>query len=528
MAHFAFVCPYDQHALGPRTLSAILKRRGYTTSIVILKTALHNRDPKNLVVEDGYQAEESCCSEKEYSLLRDILKERRPDFIGLSYASSISGLSEWLTARFHDDFPGVPVVHGGADPTLNPELCVESADYVFVGETEQTLPEFVERYLAGRDVTGIPGLWTRKDGVRVTNPPAPLVADLDQVPFPDFAPEHKYLIQENAGGPAPHHFFILMSQRGCPCQCTFCMNSLIRDLYGDQRHLRRRSVGHVIAEIQSVRRMHPGLDLIEFWDDIFTINKPWLREFAERYPKEVGIPFWCYTYPGMCDEETAGLLQRAGIAFAHMGIQSGSRRTLQEVFRRPALATPAETARILMDHGIICRHDLIAGNPFEDEGDHLETLEALLELPHPFRIDLVNPLTFFYKMPITRMARERGIELRDVRGSHLCYPVDRNQYPFWRQLFWLTQYPQIPRDFLRLVSRSEYYRDHPEDLETLVGVMERAAWHNPQLVVSKDARIRDLEERLRRIEGSRLYQWYRRLKPLWSSWIGRGGPPEKR
>jgi len=530
MAHIAFVCPYDQHALGPRTLSAILKQRGHTTSLVILKTTLHNRNPDNLVVPDGYRAEETCCSEKEYGLVRDILKERTPDMIGISYASTMSGISEWLTGRFHEDFPGVPVVHGGSDPTLNPELCVKSADYVFVGETERTFPEFVERLLAGKDVTDIPGLWTERDGATVRNPPASLIENLDEIPFADFDMEGKFLVEDDAAGPTPYPYFILMSQRGCPCHCTYCMNSLVREFFPGQRHLRRRTVGHVIEEIKAARRMYPGLDLVEFYDDIFTINKKWLREFAERYPREVGIPFWGYTYPGMCDAETADLLRKAGIAFAHMGIQSGSERTLKEVFKRPPLARPAETAKILLDRGIVCWHDLIAANPFETDEDHLETLETLLELPHPCRIDLINPLTFFYKMPITKMAAEREIPLRDVEGSRVYYPVDSNHYRFWRQVFWLTQFPRIPDKFLRRVARSDYHREHPEDLETLVEVMEGTVWHNSQLVVTREARIEELEgrlagavrelqaarERLGRIEGSRLYKLYRKLKPLWS------------
>ena len=34
-----------------------------------------------------------------------------------------------------------------------------------------------------------------------------------------------------------------------------------------------------------------------FYDDVFTVNPRWLREFAPRYKAEVGLPFWCYTYP---------------------------------------------------------------------------------------------------------------------------------------------------------------------------------------------------------------------------------------
>ena len=32
-------------------------------------------------------------------------------------------------------------------------------------------------------------------------------------------------------------------------------------------------------------------------DDVFTVNPRWLDEFLPRYKAEIGMPFWCYTYP---------------------------------------------------------------------------------------------------------------------------------------------------------------------------------------------------------------------------------------
>ena len=526
MAHFAFVVPYDQYALGARTLSSVLKQLGHSVSLIILKTVHHNRDPENLQVADGYHAEQACCSETEYSLVRDLLLLRHPDFIGLSFSSPSFGLAAWLTERFHEDFPEVPVVWGGVDATLNPELAIKHADYVFVGEAEETLPVFVDKQMAGGDVSDIPGLWTEKDGRSIRNPPAQLIQDLDRIPFPDFTLENKYLVEENAAREVDYHYFVIMTQRGCPFRCSFCANSQLAGMYEGQKYLRRRSVENVIAELRAVRKLHPNLEFIEFYDDIFTVNKSWLRTFAERYRSEVNLPFWCYTYPGVCDGETADLLKQAGVAFVQVGIQSGSQRTLREVFRRVDPGKVSETARILSDRGIPGRYDLIAGNPFETEQDHLESLEVLLEIPHPFRMNPINPLTFFENTPITRMAKDGGIPLRRIEGANAYYAEDQKEYSFWKSLYQLPQYPQLEKDFIRSLTRGGHFRSHPLDLEAMVSGLERLYWHTASFCSTKEEYTHVLEDRLSEtrsrlaaaqarltgIEGKYLYKVYRKAR----------------
>jgi len=530
MARFVFISPYDQYTLGVRYLSSVLKGKGHRARIIILKDVHHNRNPENLKVDSGYSGEAACCSDREYGMVRDLIRDFDADLVGISLASISFGLSAWLSNHLRRDFPNVAIIWGGVDPTLHPELGIEHCDFLAIGEAEESLLELVETIGSGKDPSGVGGFWVRNRGEIHRNPVRPLVQDLDRLPFPDYERGEKFLVQDNQVYPLSEPYYIIMTQRGCPYRCTFCANSPLHEIHRGQRYTRRRSVGNVLAELHWIRRLYPGLDFVQFYDDVFTINKKWLREFAPRYREEIGLPFWCYTYPGQCDEETAALLKEMGVAYMQVGIQSASERTLREVYHRSDPAKVGVTAGILNKYGIAVRYDLIAGNPLETNEDHLATLETLLDLPHPFRLNPTNPLCFFFNSPITRMAKEKGIPLRQLDGVNGYLPAVETHFPFWRTIFDLTQYPILDRDFIRRLARDEYLKAHPEILEKFHKALLQSYWHEPgQFLSSKEFAnelkelLRDvtaerdqLRERLAKIEGKWSYKLYKKLKALLS------------
>ena len=90
-----------------------------------------------------------------------------------------------------------------------------------------------------------------------------------------------------------------------------------------------------------------------FYDDVFTVNPRWLREFAPRYKAEVGLPFWCYTYPTTTRKEDLLLLKDAGLALDHHGHpvrQRGDPRRTSTA--RSRSRRRIEAARIIVDCGV--------------------------------------------------------------------------------------------------------------------------------------------------------------------------------
>ncbi|NUN97653.1 MAG: B12-binding domain-containing radical SAM protein [Candidatus Omnitrophica bacterium] len=522
MANVLLISPSDQFTLGVRTLSAVLKRAGHRCRIVILYTVHHNRDKKNLDVKSGYRGENSACSDTEYDLLCEAIRDFDTDVIGLSLASQSFGLCAWLTEKLHRDFPKTPVMWGGVDPTLHPELGIEHADYLARGEAEDSLLELLQLLGEGKDASKLEGFWVRRGSQVFQNPMRPLIQDLDRLPWPDYDKEEKFLIEADQIQPIDKLWYIILTQRGCPYRCTFCINSTLPNLSPNEKYVRRRSPQNTIGELKWIKSHYPDeLNFVWFWDDIFTISKKWLKEFAPLYRDEIGIPFCCYTYPGQCDDTIAECLNLMGVEFVHFGVESGSKETLNEVYGRKDPAGVVETAQVLHRHGIPYRVDLIAANPWETDDDHRQTLEILLQCPHPFRVNPTNPLAFYFNLPITKRAQAEGIPLRPVPGANAYLAVDDNHFHFWKNIFDLAQYPHLDPDFIRHLARDPYFIEHPEFVIRFQEALQKDYWAEANGFTSKQDEIESLRgeiarlrSKLEQIEGSPFYRAYRRAKEL--------------
>ena len=164
-----------------------------------------------------------------------------------------------------------------------------------------------------------------------------------------------------------------------------------------------------MIELNIVKKKLPKVERINFYDEVFTPRKKWISTFIDRYKKEIGLPFYCFFFPGTCSDEMCGLLKDAGLHGIWLGIQSGSERVRNEVFKR---LYPNEKilkqAEIFHRHGVSCRYDIILDNPFETFNESLETIQLLLQTPEPFSLDLFS-LKYFPNTEITTMALKAGL-----------------------------------------------------------------------------------------------------------------------
>ncbi len=128
-----------------------------------------------------------------------------------------------------------------------------------------------------------------------------------------------------------------MSSRGCPYRCTFCFNNYWANLGGPRRSsgkaVRQRSVDHFVAELAEARRRY-RIKYVDILDDIFTLDLAWLREFARRYRKEVGVPFKCLSHVHFLDEAKVAALKEAGCLWMQIGVQSRDDDYKHEHLRR--------------------------------------------------------------------------------------------------------------------------------------------------------------------------------------------------
>ena len=306
--------------------------------------------------------------------------------------------------------PECVTVFGGVHVTSVPDavLQYEQVDALVRGEAEEALTELVESTEFGAGgfslPTDVPNVWMNAPSGPLRNPLRPYIADLDAVPMRDFQ-----LFYDKV--PVMEENYLCMGSRGCPYACSYCSVEMYHRSYaaiGDKRRYRRRSVDATLAEL-AVIKARGVARTISFMDDVFTVDRRWLDPFLEAYEREVGLPFWCYTYPSGLDSDLVARMKSAGCWMMTMGVQSGSGEVRKQAMnRRESDEKVLATARAIQDAGILLSVDKIIGAPGETVEHRRNDLELFRRL-RPDRM-LTFPLTYF---PGTDMVR-KGIEAGEL------------------------------------------------------------------------------------------------------------------
>ena len=424
---------YGIIAFGTRTLAAYLKGEGHEVSLVFLPGGVE------ALVEGAdyvYRIEPQ---------VLDGISEisKGADLVGISLMSNYVDKAVQITETIRRDL-GIPVIWGGIHPSVKPDECLEHADMVCVGEGEEALAEVVSRLADGQSASDVANIWTKTEGRTVRNPPRPQMTDLSRLPYPDYTFDEHYIHDPAQGRIVPltprnaERFFLrsthpdmlgaphytTMFTRGCPYHCSYCCNNALRKIYPRQKPIRWRSVAHLIGELREVTKALPFVKMIYFNDDEFYSTPPaTIREFAEAYRREIGLPFYCLVNPRNFDEGKTRLLADAGLIKLEMGIQSASPATMKlfqrdyydvDRLRRAVNGIHCFTDRILPDY------DIILDNPFDTTEDVLTTFRFMLEVPEPYEMRLFS-LVFFPGTDLHRMALESAQvsdETRDIYRKH--------------------------------------------------------------------------------------------------------------
>jgi radical SAM superfamily enzyme YgiQ (UPF0313 family) len=247
--------------------------------------------------------------------------------------SAMTGEHQYLldvNRRLKEGYHGL-AVFGGPHATFFPEMIYEEGvDAVCRGEGEGAVVELAEALAAGRDYADVANLWVKRDGAVVQNEVRPLVEDLDELPFAD-----REILYEGDADLRDHPTKIFFAMRGCVFRCTYCFNHRFNELYrGRGRVCRTRSVDNLLAEMKYVRSRWP-LEYMQLDDDTFLLHRGgWLEEFAERLPREVGVPFMCNVRVDLVNAETVRLLKAAGCHAVWMGVETGDERLRREILKR--------------------------------------------------------------------------------------------------------------------------------------------------------------------------------------------------
>ena len=471
MARVAFIKLFTGLNLAVSQLSGELQRAGHDSLIIYFKdflsVPLEDADrylvsdyPGILVAARGkeflwnaYRA----VTTREYDLLIETLRDFRPDLIGFSLTSLPLKAAAEVTAKLKTHF-SCPIIWGGSGPTLEPESTLQHADLVCINEGEEVIRELARRIDLGEDLSTVPGTWMRVGETITRNPPGRLL-ELEEIAIPDFEPARTVHISDdrirrNVYPPNLGNQYIIMTSRGCPFSCNFCIESVYQDMFGKKGSLRRRSVDVVIEELAAAKRKYQP-SAVMFYDDVFTAHPKWIREFAPRYKAEIGLPFWCYTYPTTTRREDLVLLRDAGCRAMTMGIQSGSEEILRDKFNRPVDSQRAiDAANLILDSGIRGFFDLITKVHFETEAHLRQTFDFLVDFP--IRMESAG---FGHMTAFPQYGYKQKIE-----DEHTVHSVSDHDYLYYHKLYLLTR-TSLPRGLVRLIASLPIFRRYPALLD---------------------------------------------------------------
>ncbi len=281
------------------------------------------------------------------SFLRNILKFRKENIVFIAGGSHASG-----------------------DPVGTLDL---GFDYVFVGEAEKSLVNFINALREGRDLCGVKGIVYRDENDEYVFTGRPKPANLDDYPaFPYWR----------------GMFNPIEISRGCSFRCAYCQVPFLHGLY-----MRHRSIDNVLkyAEIFWSRGLR---DLRFISPNSLAYGSPYgnkpspetieellskLKAKANNYGGRVFYgTFPSEVRPDFVSDETAKILRKyVSNKRIIIGAQSGSDRILKTLNRGHSVENVINAVETLTKYGFVVDVDFIFGLPGETDEDVVETIKVM-------------------------------------------------------------------------------------------------------------------------------------------------------
>ncbi|MBU1627051.1 B12-binding domain-containing radical SAM protein [bacterium] len=243
-------------------------------------------------------------------------REFEPDVIGYGIVTGSHNPFIEINRKLKEyiDFQGI---FGGSHCTFFPEVIHEDGvDSICRGEAEEAFADYLNVLDTGESPEKIDNWWFKKNGKIIENPLRALNEDLDSIPFPDRDLFRRF------GNLRNEKTAFVITTRGCPYNCSYCFQHAFREMYqGKGKLIRSRSVDNVLDEVQEIKEKFP-LQLVIFIDDTFNLDEEWLREFSEKYPTKIGLPYHCLLRGNLVTENVVRYLSSSGCVSVKMAIES--------------------------------------------------------------------------------------------------------------------------------------------------------------------------------------------------------------
>ncbi len=299
----------------------------------------------------GWECKVVLVNEFDFEPLYQTVRDWKPDIVGFQIWTGYH--LQAFRACDAVRLMGVPVVIGGPHATYFDKECAHHADWVVKGSGFGALAKILQGSM-------------------------PRVIHFDKKgredPFPPPDRDIVYRAYPEIGASPIKSMFASV---GCPFTCTYCYAPAFNEMHGGFK-LTMRPVEGLINEARAIQEHWP-LQMVYFQDDIFGYDRKWLEEFAQRWKREIGVPFHCQIRLELTRHDVGDrrldLFREAGCTGISLAIESGNAFLRDRVlFRHMPGHLIEEGCKKIMDRGMTLRTEQILAVPFSNTETDLATL----------------------------------------------------------------------------------------------------------------------------------------------------------
>lgn len=298
------------------------------------------------------------------------LVKSQPDIVGVTSSTLTYKPVLEIVKTAKKALPNCLIILGGPHVTvLDEQTLMEApeADIIVRGEGEQTILELVDSATKAslKNIQEINGITFRKNGKIVRTEDRDFIQNLDELPHPAY--RHFHLSRYELSGKT---YLPIITSRGCPFQCTFCLASKMCG-----KKFRTRNPKKVVDELEWLRDTN-GAEVIAFYDDTFTFDIARAYEICtEMKKRKFDLPWDCRTRVDRINPEILAKMREANCQLIHFGVESGTQKMLNTMKKGTTVEQNAKGIKMAKDAEISVAISVVVGYP----GETVDMLEQTLD-----------------------------------------------------------------------------------------------------------------------------------------------------
>ncbi len=330
--------------------------------------------------KEGFNVRGVDAVQKEWGIWKfaDELKKFSPDVVMLEVSTPSIMYDLEMAHQIRNVLPNATIVLCGPHATYFAKQIIDGYSFVDAcvhGEFDHTIRDICRAKNAGKTLNDIDGItWRNSRGKTVTNNSRKPIDNLDELPLPD---REDFKIEDyQQAFYAGKKTGLMISSRGCPFQCTFCLWPEI--LFGHK--FRQRSPKSVVDEIEHMIRMY-GIDEIFFDDDTFVLNDTRVRGICEELlRRKIKIAWHCMGRVNTVNQDTLNIMKKAGCTQIFYGLESGSDKILEASKKGITKKEMVNAVNMTQRAGLVASGSFIFGLPDENRKTVKETMDFAKKL----------------------------------------------------------------------------------------------------------------------------------------------------